>query len=145
MSHWIADDSSVTKSWSCRTSRDGHALPVVLGHLVGEEVHPIPRRETLLQPGVELSRGQRHGHAALDVEGDHAVEEQVVLALGDDLGLAVLGDKDRKLPQVGANEIPNAFFCSRIESEAVFKAAVGFVGGNDKILLDGASAGYLLI
>ena len=95
---------------------DGHALLVVLGDLVGEEVHPITLRETLLQPGVELRCGQRHGHAALDVEGHHAVEEQVVLPLGDDLGLAVLGDEDRKLLQVGADEIPDAIFCSSVQS-----------------------------
>ena len=94
---------------------DGHALLVVLGHLLGQEVHAIPLGEPLDQPGVELSRGQRNGHAALDVEGHHAVEEQVVLTLGDDLGLAVLGDKDRKLLQVRADEVPDTFFGSSLQ------------------------------
>ena len=74
---------------------DRHALLVVLSHLFREEVHPVPLREPL-QPLIKLRRRQRHSHAALDVEGHHAVEQQIVLPLGDNLGLAILGHKDRE-------------------------------------------------
>ena len=56
----------------------------------GQEIHAFTRGEALLQAGVEFDGGQRNRHTALDVEGHHAVEKQEVLALGDDLGTAVL-------------------------------------------------------
>ena len=122
---------------------DGHALLVVFGHLLGEEVHPIPLGEPLGKPGIELSRGQRNGNASLNMEGHHAVEEQVVLALGDDLGLAVLRDEDRKLLQVSADEVPDTFFGASLQFETVFKSAIRLVGGDDQVLLD-SGAGHLL-
>src|SRR5438093_13112765 len=64
---------------------DGHASFVVFGYLLGQEVHALALGETLAQPLVELRSRKRYGDATLDVEGNHAVEEQVVLALGDDL------------------------------------------------------------
>ena len=50
---------------------------------------------------------------------------------------AVFGDEDRKLLQVSADEVPDAVFGSGFEFETFLKAAVGFVGGNDQVLLDG--------
>ena len=45
------------------------------------------------RPCVEGTGRERHARAALDVEGDHAVVEQVVLALGDDLDPALASTK----------------------------------------------------
>ena len=55
---------------------DGHALLVVFGHLLGQEIHPVPFGEPLVKPGIELRSGQGNSYTALDVEGHHAVEEQ---------------------------------------------------------------------
>ena len=65
----------------------GAAL-VVLIDLVGKEEHSISLDETLTQTGIEGVRVHRHGNAIHDVERDHAVKEQVILPLGDDLNLA---------------------------------------------------------
>jgi hypothetical protein len=65
------------------------------------------------------------------VESHHTVEEQVILALGDDLCLVVFGEEDRKLPQVGADEVPNAFFGACRKFEAVFKATIWLIGRNN--------------
>ena len=65
------------------------------------------------------------------MEGDHAVEEQVVLPFGDDFGLASLGDEDRKLLQVSANEVPDSFLCTSFASKSFFKSPVRFVSGYD--------------
>jgi hypothetical protein len=65
------------------------AAPVVLGGLGGQEVYAVPLREALLEAGVELGGAQGHAEAALDVEGDHAVVEQVGLTFGHYLQRAV--------------------------------------------------------
>ncbi|MBA7700700.1 hypothetical protein ES703_109423 [subsurface metagenome] len=61
------------------------------------------------------------------MEGHHTIEEQVVLSLSNDLCLAVLGDEDRKLFEVSAGEVPNTFFGTGFEFEAVFKFSVGLI------------------
>ena len=114
-----------TECASCRTRRPGPA---------GTTCRRAPG--TAAEPGVELSGGQGHGHAALDVEGDHAVEEQVVLALRDDLRLAVAGDEHRKLLQVGADEVPGALLGPAGRSRSAAPGPVGLVGGDDQVLLD---------
>jgi hypothetical protein len=43
-------------------------------NLFGQEIHPTPLGETLGNSGIELSRRQRDGYAALNVEGDHEIE-----------------------------------------------------------------------
>ncbi len=118
---------------------DGHSLFVVPGGLFGKEVHAVPLRKALNKPGIEFRRGQGNGDAALDMEGHHAVEEKVVVTLGDGLRLAVPGDEDRDLPEVGADEIPDAVLRPRLQLESVFQPSVGFVCGNDEVLLDGGA------
>ena len=106
---------------------------------------PLAREESTCRPApgnveqapVKLCCGKGHGHAALNVEGHHPVKEEVVLPLGDDLGLAVLGDENRELLQVGADEVPDAFFRAGFEFEAFLKTAVGLVGGDDEVLFYG--------
>ena len=78
------------------------------------------------------------------MEGDHAIKQQVILPLGDDLCLAVLRDKHRKLFQMSADEVPYTFLHAGFQLEATFKATVGFVGGDDEILLDGADSDGLI-
>ena len=97
----------------------------------GQEIHAVTREETLFQSGVKLSSGQGNRHAALDVEGHHAVEEQVVLPFGNDLGLAVFETKTGSCFQMSADKIPDAVFGSGSKFEAILKAAVGFVGRNN--------------
>ena len=70
------------------------------------------------------------------MEGHHAVKEKVVLSLGNDFCLTVVGNEHRELFQVGADEIPDAIFCSGGQFEPVFKAAVGFIYGYDEVLFD---------
>jgi hypothetical protein len=62
------------------------------------------------------------------MEGHHPVEKQVVLPLSDYLSLVFFGDENRELLQVNADEVPNAILSSCYQFEAVFQAAVGFVG-----------------
>ena len=54
------------------------------------------------------------------MEGHHAVEEQVVLALGNDLSLSVVGNEHRKLSQVCTSEIPDAFFGACFKFKSLF-------------------------
>ena len=42
------------------------------------------------------------------MEGNHAVEEQEVLALGNDFSLTIFGNENRELLQVCPNKVPNA-------------------------------------
>ena len=100
-------------------------LAVVLGDLVGQEVHLVPLGEALLEPGVELGGAQGHAEAALDVKGDHAVVEQVGLPLGDDFQDAVLLDDDGQLRQVLADEVPGALRAAGLLQEAALKASCG--------------------
>ncbi len=120
---------------------NGHALSVVFGHLFRQKVHAVTLGKALDQPSVEFASGQRNGYATLNMKGNHPVEEQVVLTLGDNLGLAVFGNKYRKLLQVSANEVPDAGFGTRFKLKAFLEAAVGFVGRNDQVLLDGGRRG----
>ena len=112
---------------------------VVLRRLVREEVHAVALGEALLEPGVELGRRERDRHAALDVEGDHPVEEQVGLALGDPLDPAVLR----------STTTGSWARCSRTKSQApssvpasspepLLELVGRLVGGDDEVLLDGA-------
>ena len=114
----------------------GEASGVVLDDLFAQEEHAVAFGKSLAEPGVELGGRERDGDAALHVEGDHAVEEQVALAFGDDLGAAVGADEDREPPQVGADEVPGAVRRAGLQAEAVLQAAVGLVGGDHEILLD---------
>ena len=123
---------------------DSHAFFVILGHLVGKKIHAFPFRKALGKSLVKLSCGERNSHAALNVKGHHAVEEQEVLPLGDDLGLAILGNENWELLQVGADEVPDTFFGAGVELETVFKTAIGFVSRDDEVLFDCTAAGDLL-
>ena len=76
------------------------------------------------------------------MEGDHAIEQQEVLALGDHLGAVVAGYEHRKLPQVGADEVPDALLGAGCQLEARFEPVVGLVRGDHQILLD-CGAGHL--
>ena len=109
---------------------------IIFGRLIGQEIHTFTQGKALFQTGVKLGGGQGNRDAALDMKGHHAVEEQVVLAFGDDFGLTVLGNEYGKLLEVSADEIPGAIFCSGSQFEAVFQAAVRFVRRNDQVLLD---------
>ena len=117
----------------------GQPLAVVLGDLLRQEEHAVALGEARGESGVELGCGERHHDAALHVEGDHAIEQQEVLPLGDHLGLVILGDEHRKLAQVGAGEVPDAPFGAGFEFEARFEAVVGLVRGDHQILLDGGA------
>ena len=116
---------------------DGHTFLVVFGHLVWQEVHAIPLGEPLGKPSIKLRCGHRNGYAALYVEGNHAVEEQIVLSLGNDLGLPILRNKNWQLFKVGPDEIPDSLFSTGSDLESLLKTAVRSIGGDYKFLFDG--------
>ena len=70
---------------------------------------------------MELGSGERHQDAALDVKGDHAIEQQGVLALGNHLRAVVPGHEHREMPQVGADEVPGALLGAGCQLEARFR------------------------
>ena len=117
----------------------GQPSGVVLGDLLGQEVHAVAFWKPLAESGVELGGGERDRDAALDVEGDHAVEEQVALALGDHLGAALRADEHGEAPQVRADEVPGAVLGAGLQAEAVLQPTVGLVGGDHEVLLDGGA------
>src|SRR5690606_1406985 len=87
-----------------------HALPVVLRYLVRKEVHPVALREALSESGIEFRSGEGHHHPPSDMEGHHAVIEEVILPLGDNFSLPILGNEHGKLSQMSADEVPDPFF-----------------------------------
>ena len=82
----------------------GQALLVVLDHLIGEEDHAVAFGEMAGQAGQEFSDRQGHRHVAKDVEGDHAIEQQMRLAFVDDLHPPLLGHEHGELPEMGAEK-----------------------------------------
>ncbi len=58
---------------------------------------PSRLRKPLDKPTVKLRRGKGHRNTAQYVEGYHAVEKKVVLALSDYLSLAIFGNENREL------------------------------------------------
>ena len=143
-SHWIALASSSTNRVSCASAFVFSLLRSYSATCSGRKKHAVALGEAGGQPGVELGGGERHQDAALDVEGDHAIEQQEVLALGDHLCAVVPGHEHRKLPQVCADKVPDALVGAGCQLEARFEPVVGLVGGDHQILLD-RSAGHLTV
>ena len=76
--------------------------------------------------------------------GHHAIEQQVVLPLGDRFDPVVFApDHGRHVRQVLAHEVPGGFFGAGMGEEALLEAAGGLVGRDDQVLLGGAGRGDL--
>ena len=84
------------------------ALLVVLGDLFEEKDHAVAFGEAVGETGQELAERQGHGDVAQDMEGDHAVEQQMRLALVDDLHPPVLGHEHGQLAEMGAEKVPDS-------------------------------------
>ena len=89
---------------------DRHSLLIILSRLIRQEIHAFTHWEALFQARVELGSRQGNRYTSLDMEGDHAVEEQVILALGNDFNFAALGNKNRELFHVGSDKVPDSIF-----------------------------------
>ena len=74
---------------------DGHALAIVLGDLIGEEIDAVAFGETLIEPSVKFGGREWDGDASLDMEGDHSIKEEVVLTFGNDFCMALIDYKNR--------------------------------------------------
>ena len=70
------------------------------------------------------------------MEGDHAIEQQMRLALVDDLHPSVLCHEHGQLAEMGAEKVPDSLLGASREREALLQAVVGLVGGDHQILLD---------
>ena len=121
-----------------------HPPAVVVGDLFGEEVHVVALREALGQPRVELRRREGDRHAALDVEGDHAVVEEVARAFDDRLGEAVAGDEDGEPAEVAPHEVPCALLAASAKAESLFEGLLGLVRRDHQVLLHGTLGQHLV-
>ena len=66
------------------------------------------------------------------------------MAFRDDFSLTVLGDEDRELLQVCSHKVPHTFLGPGLKLEAVFEAAIGFVCGDNQVLLDRSDSDGLI-
>ena len=98
----------------------------------------MPSRSTkrLARPGVECGRAQGHRGPALDVIGHHAIEQQVVLPLGNGFDPVVLAPDDGwHVRQVLAHEVPGAFLGASVGEEVLLEGGGGLIGRDDKSCL----------
>ena len=71
------------------------------------------------------------------MEGDHSVIEKMLLPLGNVLEHTVFLRRDRQVSEMLADKVPDAVLGACGEFEPVFKAAVGFVCGDDEVFING--------
>src|SRR5437667_11938044 len=79
---------------------------VILCDLIREEVHAVALGELLLKARIELGRAERDCRPALDVEGDHPIEEDKRLPFGDRLRLSLQPRRKRATASDAAGRSP---------------------------------------
>ena len=143
--HWIAERSSVTNNSSCSTSWASSLRRSYSLTWPGRKYIPSRSGVALQQPGVEGRGGQGDRDATLDVEGDHAVEQQVLLTLGDHLdpGPALL-TKTGTCPRWSSTKAPDARLRPGLEGELLLERLCGLVGRDHQVLLHGVQPVDLL-
>ena len=92
-----------------------------------------------VRAGQEFADRQGHRHVAKDVEGDHAIEQQMRLALGDDLHPPLLGHEHGELAKVGTKKVPDSLLGAARQGETFLQTVVGLVCGDHQVLFDRAA------
>src|SRR5579863_5061284 len=65
---------------------------------------------------------------------NHAIKQDVCIALRVWLERSILRRIDRQLPKVSPDEIPSTFLSILFELETLFQAAVGSIRGNHEVV-----------
>ena len=81
---------------------------IIFIDLIRQEVHVVALEESLVQSFVEIGGIQRHRNALYDVVGNHAIEEQIGLAFGNNFNPFIANDNYRNIRQVLSNKIPRS-------------------------------------
>lgn len=88
---------------------DSDTFSVVFQNLTRQEVHAVSLGIAFVETGEELCSANRHRHATLNEERDHAVMEHLRCALRNNLRFAALANKHTYVSKMLIDETPDVF------------------------------------
>ena len=95
------------------------SLVIIFIDLIWQEEHAVALQESLAKSFIECMSIHGHRDAVHDVPSYHSVEKQIVLALGDNIKLAIMVAicGDRHIAQMLPDKSPRHFWIASVALE----------------------------